>query len=403
MNVERWLKTRRLSWQKLEDLLKAVDRRGLKGLERDQLQELGRLYRSTSADLSRARAMKLSGDMQVYLNNLVVRAHNQVYQNRRNRLSDILNFFLHGFPRLVQENILYVVAAFTIFLVPAAGCYREAVLDAHFGQMEMSPGKALVPDEMWHLIERHKMWTDQVEDYSPAMASLIATNNIKVAILAFVLGITFGIGTVLVLIANGIDIGTIFGVCQDYGMAGRLATFVAGHGASIELTAIFISGGAGLLVGTSLLFPGQYSRIDALKKSVKPAFKLFSGCVLLLLIAGSIEGFISPRTDIAPEVKYTVSLATAICLILYLFAPRKPAQRSAKRLLSRSRKNKRRQKLRSRRIFELLAHSKNLPVTRYLLSGQIHDLRIFGSGLLALGLVARSVVVDDVFLLELCQ
>ena len=323
MNVERWLKTRRLSWQKLEDLLKIVDRRGLKGLERDQLQELGRLYRATSADLSRARAMKLSGDMQVYLNNLVVRAHNQVYQTRRNRLSDILDFFLHGFPRLVQEHILYVVAAFTIFIVPAAGCYREAVLDPHFGQMEMSPGKALVPDEMWHLIEHHKMWTDQVEDYSPAMASFIATNNIKVAILAFVLGITFGIGTVLVLISNGIDIGTIFGVCQDYGMAGRLATFVAGHGV-IELTAIFISGGAGLLVGCALLFPGQYGRVDALKIAVKPAFKLFAGCVLLLLIAGSIEGFISPRTDIAPEVKYTVSLATAICLMLYLFAPRRP-------------------------------------------------------------------------------
>jgi uncharacterized membrane protein SpoIIM required for sporulation len=325
MNVERWLKTRRLSWQKLEDLLKIVDRRGLKGLERDQLQELGRLYRATSADLSRARAMKLSGDMQVYLNNLVVRAHNQVYQTRRNRLSDILNFFLHGFPRLVQEHILYVVAAFVLFIVPAAGCYREAVLDPHFGQMEMSPGKALVPDEMWHLIEHHKMWTDQVEDYSPAMASFIATNNIKVAILAFVLGITFGIGTVFVLISNGIDIGTVFGVCQDYGMAGRLATFVAGHGV-IELTAIFISGGAGLLVGCALLFPGQYSRVDALKKAVKPAFKLFSGCVLLLLIAGSIEGFISPRTDLAPEVKYTVSLATAVCLLLYLFAPRRPEE-----------------------------------------------------------------------------
>jgi uncharacterized membrane protein SpoIIM required for sporulation len=311
-----------LSWQKLEDLLKIVDGRGLKGLERDQLQELGRLYRATSADLSRARAMKLSGEVQVYLNNLVVRAHNQVYQNRRNRLSDLWKFFAHGFPALVQEHILYVVAAFIVFIVPALGCYREAVLDAHFGQMELLAGKPLVPDEMWHTIEHHKMWTDSAQDYSPAVAGFIATNNIKVAITAFAFGISYGIGTVLVLINNGISIGTVFGVCQDYGMAGRLATFVAGHGV-IELTAIFISGGAGLLIGKAMLFPGQYSRVGSLKLAVKPAFKLFAGCVLLLLIAGSIEGFISPRTDIAPEVKYMVSLATAICLLLYLFAPRK--------------------------------------------------------------------------------
>jgi len=323
MNVERWLKTRRLSWQKLEDLLKIVDGRGLPGLERDQLQELGRLYRSTSGDLSRARSMKLSGEVQVYLNNLVVRAHNQVYQNRRNRLSDIWDFFANGFPRLVQEHILYVVVAFTIFIVPSIGCYREALLDVHFGQMESAPGKPLVPDEIWHQIEHHQMWTDSAQEASPAVASLIATNNIKVAILAFVLGISFGIGTVLVLAFNGMDIGTVFGVCQDYGMGGRLATFVASHGV-IELTAIFISGGAGLMIGRALLFPGQYRRLDALRLAARPAFKMFAGCVLLLLVAGSIEGFISPRTDIAPEVKYSVSIATAVCLLLYLFAPRRP-------------------------------------------------------------------------------
>ena len=328
MNVERWLKTRRLSWQKLEDLLKVVDSQGLKGLDRDSLQELGRLYRATSADLSRARAMNLSGEVQVYVNNLVVRAHNQVYQSRRNRLSEFYNFFAHGFPALVQEHILYVVAAFLIFIVPALGCYREALIDVHFGQMEMAPNHPLVSDEMWHLIEKKKMWTDSVQDFSPAVASLIATNNIKVAISAFALGITFGLGTVVVLIFNGVNIGTVFGVCQDYGMADKLLAFVAGHGV-IELTAIFISGGAGLLVGKGLLFPGQFKRIDALKKNFRPACEMFAGCVLLLLIAGSIEGFISPRTDIAPSVKYGISLATAICLLAYLLIPRHLQKRSA--------------------------------------------------------------------------
>lgn len=323
MNVERWLKTRRVCWQSLEDLLKIVESRGLKALNRQQLQELGRLYRAASADLSRARAMKLGSDVQVYLNNLVVKAHNQVYQTRNDRLSSLGNFLAVGFPRLVQENILYVFTAFLLVVVPGLGCYREALHDVHFGQMEMAPGHPLVPDEIWHQIERKQMWTDSVQDHSPAIASLIATNNIKVSIVAFVMGVTFGLGTVFVLVQNGMHLGTVFGVCQQYGMAGKLLAFVAGHGV-IELSAIFISGGAGLMMARAMLFPGLYRRLDALRLVAPSAMGMFAGCVMLLLVAGMIEGFVSPRTDIQPETKYLVSLATALILLLYIFAPRRP-------------------------------------------------------------------------------
>lgn len=323
MNVERWLKTRRGAWQSLEELLKIVESRGLKALNRQQLQELGRLYRAASADLSRARAMKLGADVQVYLNNLVVKAHNQVYQTRNDRLGGIWKFLAYGFPRLVQDNILYVFTAFLLVVIPALGCYREAVLDVHFGQMEIAPGHPLVPEDMWHMIERKQMWTDSAQDHSPVIASLIATNNIRVAIIAFVMGITFGLGTVFILVQNGMHLGTVFGVCQDYGMAGRLLAFVAGHGV-IELSAIYISGGAGLMMARAMLFPGSYKRIDALRLVAGDAMGLFGGCVMLLLVAGMIEGFVSPRTDISADTKYLVSLATTLLLLLYILAPRRP-------------------------------------------------------------------------------
>jgi uncharacterized membrane protein SpoIIM required for sporulation len=70
------------------------------------------------------------------------------------------------------------------------------------------------------------------------------------------------------------------------------------------------------------MFPGQFSRSESLRRTAKPAMQLFAGCVLLLLIAGAIEGFVSPRTDISAQTKYLVSLATAILLLVYLFAPR---------------------------------------------------------------------------------
>jgi uncharacterized membrane protein SpoIIM required for sporulation len=321
MNVERWLKTRKVAWQRLDDILVLVDRRGLKGLDRQGLQELGRLYRATSADLSRARAMKLGSEVQIYLNNLVVRAHNQVYFNRENRLQDLGGFFLNGFPAMVQQNILYVLLAFLIFIVPAAGCYFEAVKDKNFGLMEVSAGQAIVPDQVWHTLERKKLWTDGGAKESGPMSSLIATNNIKVSAGAFALGFSYGIGTVIVLVFNGMHLGTILGICHDYGMAGKLLTFVAAHGV-IELTAIFISGGAGLMIAKSMLLPGQFRRADALALASKPAMQMFCGCVLLLLVAGTIEGFISPRTDINPQIKYAVSASTAILLLLYLFFPR---------------------------------------------------------------------------------
>ncbi|HEY9783973.1 MAG TPA: stage II sporulation protein M [Candidatus Obscuribacterales bacterium] len=321
MNVERWLKSRKPSWERLEALLKRADSKGVQELDRLELQELGRLYRMTSADLSRARALKLGQNIEVFLNNLVVKAHNQVYQTPRNRWADLGNFLWISFPRLVRSRILYVAAAFALFMIPAAMSYAMTVKDAHFAQLEVAHGHPLVSDEMWNMIENHQMWTDSVQGHSQTASSMIATNNIRVCILSFVFGISYGLGTAFVLFNNGLSIGTVLGLCKVYGMADRLLAFVAPHGV-LELSAIFISGGAGLLIGRSLLFPGRYSRIDAFKLVARDAGGLFGGCVPLLLVAGMIEGFISPRTDLTPDMKFAVSLATLVLLMLYLFVPR---------------------------------------------------------------------------------
>lgn len=321
MNVERWLKTRRTSWEKLEELLKLTDKKGMAGLDRQQLQELGRLYKSTSADLSRARALKLSHEVQIYLNNLVVRAHNQVYQTDRNRWMDLFRFLWEGFPRLIRENVLYLVLSTALFLIPAVGSACAVMKDVKFAQLEMSKGAPLVSDDMWNTIQHKRMWTDSMQDQSPTTFSMIATNNIRVSILAFVAGITYGFGTVFVLVTNGLSIGTVFGLCAAHGMIHRISAFVAPHGV-LELTAIFISGAAGLVIGKSLLFPGRYKRLDAFKKACKVALGMFGGTVPILLIAGCIEGFISPRTDVPADAKYVISVCTLIFLMLYLFIPR---------------------------------------------------------------------------------
>ena len=321
------MKSRRPSWEHLEELLQLTDRKGVAALDRQQLQELGRLYRTASADLSRARALKVGSEVQTYLNNLVVRAHNQVYQTSQSRWKDLLYFLYEGFPKLVREHIIYLMISISLFAVPAVGSFIAVQDNIDFAQLEIAKGHPLVPDELWNMIEKHQMWTDLAEKQSPTAFGLIATNNIWVAIRAFVFGITLGVGTVYVLLTNGLSIGTIFGVCHAYGMSSRLLAFVAPHGV-LELSAIFISGAAGLLMGKSILFPGQYRRVDAFRQAGKKAMGLFGGTVPLLLVAGCIEGFLSPRTDVAPEYKFMVSLCTLIFLVLYLFVPRQTKSHS---------------------------------------------------------------------------
>ncbi|MBX9878315.1 MAG: stage II sporulation protein M [Candidatus Obscuribacterales bacterium] len=324
MNLERWVRQRKKSWQKLEAILAGIDKFGMAGLSKEELRQLGRLYRATSADLSRARSFMVDRQLESYINNLVVRAHNQVYQNTNNRLIDLLRFLWVEFPNLVLRYFAYVLAAVTLFVLPLIGSYVATNSDLNFARQELFHGDPLVPDHIWSTVEKRELWTGGIQNFSPLAASQIVTNNIHVSIVAFALGITFGVGTAIVLIFNGISLGTIFGVCHNFGIARNLLAFVAPHGV-LELTAIFISGGAGLLIGKALLFPGNYSRIDSLKLAAKPALGLFGGCIPLLIIAACIEGFVSPRTDVSLLSRYWLSLTTFVLLSLYFFIPRRTA------------------------------------------------------------------------------
>ncbi|MBY0358900.1 MAG: stage II sporulation protein M [Candidatus Obscuribacterales bacterium] len=321
MNIERWTSGRRPVWQELEELLKRVDKKGLTSLSKNELRSLGRLYRAVASDLSRARAIGVPANIIVYLNNLVVKGHNQVYQSQKNRWQDLWHFLWVTFPAIFRANIIYVFVAFLLSFLPSVATWYLVRNDINLAHLEVQPGMAMVSDDLWGMIEKKQMWTDAVQEKSPVASSWIITNNIKVALMAFVLGLTGGIGTVYVLVSNGLLIGGTFAVCSFYDLSYRLAAFVAPHGV-FELSAIFISGGAGLLLAKGILFPGNLSRLDSLRINTKQAFILFAGCVPVLFIAGIIEGFISPRSDIPQAAKYAVSFATLILLLLYLFVPR---------------------------------------------------------------------------------
>lgn len=145
---------------------------------------------------------------------------------------------------------------------------------------------------------------------------MIMTNNIQVTIYTFAFGAMFGVGTLFFLAYNGANFGAIIALVYNAGFGNDLLTFVAGHGV-VELSCIFIAGGAGLLIGTALIMPGDLSRADALKTNGMEAVRLMLGVALLLVVAGIIEGFISPAA-IDPRIKYSIAALTGLALYAYL-------------------------------------------------------------------------------------
>jgi uncharacterized membrane protein SpoIIM required for sporulation len=169
---------------------------------------------------------------------------------------------------------------------------------------------------MMDTIDRREMWTHSIVAVKPLASSAILTNNLSVSFAAFAMGITAGIGTTWILFFNGMLLSVVGAACHRAGMSVALWSFVAPHGA-LELPAICIAGGAGLLLGRGLVVPGLLPRRDALRLDARSAVQILLGVVPLLVIAGIIEGFISPVT-IEPAVKFAIGASMLVLLGLYL-------------------------------------------------------------------------------------
>jgi uncharacterized membrane protein SpoIIM required for sporulation len=157
---------------------------------------------------------------------------------------------------------------------------------------------------------------DAIVTVKPLAASGIMTNNLAVCFAAFALGITAGIGTINMMVTNGMLIGVIGAATWQAGMALQLWSFVAAHGV-LELPAIFISGGAGLEIARGMLFPGLLPRRESLAQAGGRAARLMIGIVPMLVVAGIIEGFVSP-SGIAMPLKFLLAAVLFAALSAYL-------------------------------------------------------------------------------------
>jgi uncharacterized membrane protein SpoIIM required for sporulation/uncharacterized RDD family membrane protein YckC len=306
-------------WKDFSTALSAAQRKGLRAMSPEEVSRLVSLYREVSTDLARLRTASESEDQDAifYVSRLLGAGHNFLYRQRSLSVRDVWRFLSISVPREVRHSVRYVMAGVLFLFGPMLITYVAVVRHPELEQRLNPPGMIdrVIEDAHGDSLGKHEYVA--IKDFErPVMASSIIANNVQVTYGVFAFGITAGIVTLLMLILNGMGIGAAMALYTNHGVFHLIRDFVIAHGV-LELSAICIAAGGGFLLAMALLLPGTHTRREALVINGRRAIRLITASTLMLLAAGTIEGLISPRTDVPFAVKASVSAATAVLLVFW--------------------------------------------------------------------------------------
>jgi uncharacterized membrane protein SpoIIM required for sporulation len=314
---------RQEGWERLDALLQQAERSTLRTLGPDEVAELGRLYRWVTSDLAFADGRGYDATLRAYLNRLTARAHAVVYGGgKEGGAARVARFYSSTFPREVWRSRWPMLLAVALFLGPAALAYY-LIHSQPLNAFVLLPAEMIQP--IHKSLHESNFEPSQSALGAPALSAFILTNNIRLAFLAFAGGMTVGIVTIYVLVENGLILGGLAALYVDAGFGRDFWATIAPHGI-IELTAVQIAAGAGLLIAAGILVPGRLRRRDALVRNARRAAILIVGVASMLVIAGTIEGFFSPQ-KFPPEVRLAAGGITAALLVLYFVVPNAQRER----------------------------------------------------------------------------
>jgi uncharacterized membrane protein SpoIIM required for sporulation len=312
MRKSSFLSERRPAWHRFEELLIKAENVRAHRLTQREVSELSELFRSLCYDLATVRSRDWGSGLERYLNDLVVRGHGAFYGSAPRRRGAVIRFLTVTFPRLLRQNAAYFWVSLFLFAVPFITSWFLVQRDPSLAS-KVYPGLVLAQAEEMYSQD----FTDEDRPrMESAMAGHYVYNNISIAFRCFALGIFLGLGTVYVLVFNGIAIGTFAGYVIAQGHGENFLSFVVSHG-SFELTAIVISGAAGLILGHAILAPGRLSRSQSLRRRGLVAVQLVMGAGAMLAVAALIEAFWSP-SSLAPQAKYVGGGLFWLVVVAYL-------------------------------------------------------------------------------------
>lgn len=313
--AERFISRKSTRWEEFRALADRAAKNGLDSLGPEELPDFASRYREIAADLARARTYRAPPVTRNLLERLVAAGHNVLYRDERKTAARVWEIVMRECPAAVIQSWRYVLVAIVTFAAPIA---------AGFLLMRERPALAheVLPDGMLRRAEAGVERQAAGQGYyvadprmQAAEASFIISNNVRVAFLCFAGGVLLGVGALVLLAFNGLSIGTTFGHFANLGLFGYIGTFVVGHG-TLELFAICVAGAAGFLLGKSIIAPGELTRSDALVVNGRRAVRMVGAVVVMLGVAGMIEGFVSTGTG---GLTYRMALGGASLLFLVLY------------------------------------------------------------------------------------
>jgi uncharacterized membrane protein SpoIIM required for sporulation/uncharacterized RDD family membrane protein YckC len=306
-------------WRDFSAALTAAQKRGLRSMSPQQVSGLVSLYREVSTDLARLRTASDSEDQDAifYVSRLLGAGHNFLYRQRALSTRDVWRYLSVAVPREVRRSRAYILAGAFFLFAPMVITYATLVRHPGLERRLNPPGMIDRVVEDAHNDSSGKHAYISIKDYMrPVMASSIIANNVQVTYAVFAFGVAACVLTIFALVNNGVSIGAAFALYTNHGVFHLIRDFVIAHSV-LELSAICIAAGGGLLLGMALVLPGARTRREAFVINGRRAIRLITASTLMLLAAGTIEGLISPRTDIPFAVKAGVAASTALLLAFW--------------------------------------------------------------------------------------
>jgi len=292
--------------------------------------QIAALYRATCEHLALARSRNYPVHLTERLDDLTARAHQIVYRPPRRGAAGLARLFLVDFPQAVRAHGACLWVATLLFTVPLVALGILTYLDPGF-VLSVHDVEAVQRYDRMYDDGSEPLGRDRGADADWAMFGFYIMNNISVAFRCFAGGVFFGLGSVFFIAHNGVLAGSVAGYLTARGFGENFYSFVVTHGA-FELTAIVLTGAAGLSLGRALLAPGRMTRVQALARAATAAVPLIYGVVAMLIVAAAIEAFWSSSRGVPPEVKYAVGgLCWALVLVYFTWQGRPAATRERSR------------------------------------------------------------------------
>ncbi len=305
MREAAFVKRNQARWEQIE--------KDLSG-KRPDPDRLAEIFIQLTDDLAFSQTQYPQSRVTAYLNNLASKIHHTIYRNRREDSRRFLTFWKNEVPLELWHARRELLYAFLIFILSVAIGYISTLHDDSFARLIL--GDSYVNMTLQNIRAGKPMAVYGQTD-SATMFISITFNNIRVACVAFAMGLLFSVGTGYILFRNGVMVGAFLAFFQTQAMLGHALPVIMLHG-TIELSSIVVAGAAGFVLGNGFLFPGTYPRLTSFRIHAVRGLKMVMSLVPLFMLAGFIESFIT-RYEFMPATGKLLIIGLSACLILFYF------------------------------------------------------------------------------------